>query len=93
MQARLKEVGFGIKLEDKLLQGKMWGSLMLMWMETSLVLIKWALQFFVGIDHLQFYFVIQCAFDANFYEKCLSWHMYRKFTRYYDQYGNCLLDF
>jgi hypothetical protein len=33
MQARLKEVGFGITLEDKLLQGKMWGSLMYVYVD------------------------------------------------------------
>jgi hypothetical protein len=33
MQARLKEVRFGITLEDKLLQGKMWGSLMYVYVD------------------------------------------------------------
>jgi len=33
MQARLKEIGFGITLEDKLPQGKMWGSLMYVYVD------------------------------------------------------------
>ncbi len=89
MQTRLKEVGFGITLEDRLLQGKTWGSLMLVWMETSLVLIKWALRFFAGFCNFILWFNVLLMQTSM--KNVFSWHKYRKFTRYYDQYANGLL--